>query len=77
MLSFLFFEVKAQQYFVRSSYTFLYKKTLLKIWLNSGLNLTIFRGTLLTGSEQVVNELVYYLANGANTTIVFDVHSSQ
>ena len=34
MLSFLFFESKAQQYFVSSSYTFLYKKTLLKIWLN-------------------------------------------
>ena len=45
VLSFLFFKVKAQQYFVRSSYTFLYKKTLLKIWLNPGLNLTIFRGT--------------------------------
>ena len=45
MLSFLFFEVKAQQYFVSSSYIFLDKKTLLKIWLNPGLNLTIFRGT--------------------------------
>ena len=45
MLSFLFFESKAQQYFVSSSYTFLNKKTLLKIWLNPGLNLTIFRGT--------------------------------
>ena len=45
MLSFLFFKVKAQQYFVSSSYTFFYKKALRKIWLNPGLNLTIFRGT--------------------------------
>ena len=46
VLSFLlFFEVKAPQYFVTSSYMFLAKKTLLKIWLNPGLNLTIFRGT--------------------------------
>ena len=43
MLSFLFFKEKAQQYFVSSSYTFLYKKTLLKIWLNPGLNLTSFK----------------------------------
>ena len=43
VLSFLFFEVKTQQYFVSSSYRFLDRKTLLKIWLNSGLNLTIFR----------------------------------
>ena len=44
-LSFLFFKVKVQLYFVSSSYMFLDKKTLLKIWLNPGLNLTIFRGT--------------------------------
>ena len=43
MLSFLFFEVKTQQYFVSLSYRFLDRKTLLKIWHNSGLNLTIFR----------------------------------
>ena len=42
MLSILFFEVKAQQYFVSFSYMFLYKRTLLKIWLNPGLNLTSF-----------------------------------
>ena len=42
MLSFLFFEVKAQRYFVSSSYIFLDKKTLLKIWRNPGLKLTIF-----------------------------------
>ena len=39
--SFLFCEVKAQQL----SYMFLDKNTLLKIWLNPGLNLTMFRGT--------------------------------
>ena len=42
---FFFFEVKAQQYFVSSSYMFLDKKTLLKMCLNPRLNLTIFRGT--------------------------------
>ena len=48
MVSFFFFKVKAQQYFVSSTYMLLYKKTLFKIWLNvlnPGLNLTIFRGT--------------------------------
>ena len=45
MLSFLFFEVKAQHYIVSSSYMFSDKKSLLKIGLNPGLNLTIFRGT--------------------------------
>ena len=45
MLPFLFFEVKAQQCFVSKSYMFLDKKTLLKIRLNPGLNLTIFKGT--------------------------------
>ena len=53
MLSFLFFfffEVKAQQYFVSSSYMYMFldKKTLLKIWLNPGLNVTIFQGTELS-----------------------------
>ena len=37
--------VKQQRYFVSSSYMFLDKKSLLKIWHNPGLNLTIFRGT--------------------------------
>ena len=36
---------KAQQHFISLSYMFLGKKTLPKIWLNPGLNLTIFRGT--------------------------------
>ena len=37
--------VKAQQYFFSSSCMSLDKKTLLKTWLNPGLNLTIFWGT--------------------------------
>ena len=45
MLSLLYLGVKARQYFVRSSCLFLGKKTLLKIWFNSGLNVTNFRGT--------------------------------
>ena len=45
ILWFLFIEVKAQQYFVSSRYMFWDKNTLLKIWLNPGLNLTKFRGT--------------------------------
>ena len=45
MLSSLYLVVNAQQYFVTSSCMFLDEKTVLKIWLNPGLNLTIFRGT--------------------------------
>ena len=45
MLSLLYLVVKAQQYFVTSSYMFLDEKTELEIWLNPWLNLTIFRGT--------------------------------
>ena len=45
MLSLLYRLVKAQQYFVTSSCLFLDKKTLLEVWLNPGLNLTIFPGT--------------------------------
>ena len=44
-LSFLYLGVKAQQYFVSLSDMFIDKKTLLKIWLNPGLNLNIFLGT--------------------------------
>ena len=40
-----YLRVKAQHYFVSLSCILLDKKTLLKIWLNPGLNLTIFRGT--------------------------------
>ena len=45
MLSLLYLRVNAQQYFVSLSNTFVDKKTVLKIWLNLGLNLTIIRGT--------------------------------
>ena len=45
MLSSLNLGVKTQKYFVSSSNMFLDKKTLLKIGLNPGLNLTIIRGT--------------------------------
>ena len=42
MLSLLYLRVKAQQYFESLSYMFLKKKTMLKIWLNPGLNLSSF-----------------------------------
>ena len=45
-------EVKAQLYFVSSSYMLLHKKTLFKIWLNPGLNVTIFRGTALRSQNK-------------------------
>ena len=45
MLSLLHLVVKAQQYFVTSNCMSLDEKILLEIWLNLGLNLTIFRGT--------------------------------
>ena len=45
MFSSLNLGVKTQKNFVSSSNMFLNKKTLLKISLNPGLNLTIFRGT--------------------------------
>ena len=46
LLSFLFFRSKGTTvYFVSSSYMLLDKKTLQKVWLNPGLNFTIFRGT--------------------------------
>ena len=45
VLSSLYLEVKTPQYFVSSSDLFLDKKTLIKIRVNPGLNLTIFRGT--------------------------------
>ena len=41
MLSSLNLGVKTQKYFVSSSDKFVDEKTLLKIWLNPGLNLTI------------------------------------
>ena len=60
MLSLLYLGVHAEQYFANSSCVFLDKKNLLKIWLNPGLNLTIFQGTrpwmlLLMHSTYVAN----------------------
>ena len=43
--SLLYLRVKAQQYFVSLSYMFVDRKTVLKMRLNLGLSLTIFRGT--------------------------------
>ena len=45
MLLLLYLVVKTEQYIVTSSCRFLDEKTMLEIWLNPGLNLTIFRGT--------------------------------
>ena len=46
MLLLLYLVVKAQRYnIVTLSCLFLDEKTMLEIWLNPGLNLTIFRGT--------------------------------
>ena len=45
VLSLLHLVVKAQQYFVTSNCMSLDEKIVLEIWLNLGLNLTIFRGT--------------------------------
>ena len=41
----MFLMVKTHQYFIASNCMFLDEKTVFKIWLNPGLNLTIFRGT--------------------------------
>ena len=45
MLSSLNLRVETQKYFVSLSNMFLDKKTWLKIWLNPGFNLTLFRET--------------------------------
>ena len=45
MLSSLNLGVETQKYFVSLSNMFFDKKTWFKIWLNPGLNLTIFQGT--------------------------------
>ena len=58
VLSFPYVKSKAQQYFVSSSCMFLGKNTLLKISLNPGLNLTVFRGTgprVTDGKRSVTN----------------------
>ena len=61
MLTFPFLKVEAQQCFVSSGCMFLGKKALLKIWINPGLNLTIFRGTgprLFTLNKKFQEKLV-------------------
>ena len=45
VLSLLYLRVIPHHYFVSLNYMFLDKKTVLKIWLNLGLNLIIFQGT--------------------------------
>ena len=45
MLSSLYLLVKAQWCFVTSSCLFLDEKTVIEVWFNPGLNLTIFPGT--------------------------------
>ena len=45
VLLLLYLVIKTKQYIVTSSCMFLDEKTMLEIWLNPGLNLTIFRGT--------------------------------
>ena len=54
----IYLRVKAQQYFVSLiSCLFLDKKTRLKMWLNLGLSLTIFRGTGLWILDSLTVEL--------------------
>ena len=60
-LTFPFLKVEAQQCFISSGCMFLGKKALLKIWINPGLNLTIFRGTgprLFTLNKKFQEKLV-------------------
>ena len=54
MLSLLYLLVKAQQYFVTSSCLFLDEKTVLEVWLNPRLNLTIFPGTRPKGLVMIM-----------------------
>ena len=57
MLSSLNLGVKKQKYFLSSSNMLLDKKTVLKIWLNPGLNLAIVRGT----GPRSLKEKTYFL----------------
>ena len=56
MLSLLYVGVKAQQYFVSSSYMFLDTKTLLKIWLNP---LSKKRALQVSRRDLIVNKLTF------------------
>ena len=64
VLSLPYLGVKAQQFFLSLSFIFLDKKTLIKILLNPGLNLTIFQGTRSWPYKPFVHSLVTYLCNG-------------
>ena len=54
MLSLLYLVIKTKQCIVISSGMFLDEKTVLEIWLNTGLNLTNFRGTGPSNSSSVI-----------------------
>ena len=60
MLTLLYLGVKAQWYVVSSSsWIFLDEKTLLKVWLNPGLKLTIFRGNrALMGKALIYKQIL-------------------
>ena len=56
MLSLLYLLVKAQWCFVTSSCLFLDEKTVIEVWFNPGLNLTIFPGTGPKGLVMIMVE---------------------
>ena len=66
VLSLLYFGVKAQLYFVNSSCMSLDKKTLLKIWLNPELNLTIFQEKK---SRHIKNKLQHTVVSAGVTRL--------
>ena len=66
MLLLLYLVVKTKQYIVTSSCMFLDEKSVLEIWLNPGLNLTIFRGT----GPCVNNFLVKYNRDPLNSKMI-------
>ena len=73
VLSLLYLVVKAQQHFVSSSCTFSDEKTLLKIWLNPGLNLTSFEEP---GPGESLSSGYVYQGNQTGYTVDNDLLSS-
>ena len=67
VLLLLFLRLKASHYVVNLSYMFLDKKTLLKIWLNPGSNLTIIRRT---GSSMVDSQREWLEASHIQQALV-------
>ena len=61
VLLLLYLVIKTKQYIVTSSCMFLDEKTMLEIWLNPGLNLTIFRGTGPRSLLQRVQKVMVHL----------------